>query len=100
MPETPKQEAKRLLSPVDEAYVFFVNDGRVLRDMEELAQALASMSEETYQYHANAEKNDFANWVVDIIKDQQLEASLRKAPSRTQAAKQAASRVSALRKKM
>jgi len=40
--------------------------------MKELETALNTMTDETYSFHANTEKNDFTNWVQDVIKDEKL----------------------------
>ena len=70
-----------------EENLFWVCDGRVLRNIKDLAIALQEMSEETYRFHANETKNDFSNWVKDILKDSRLAASLKKAKSRKDALK-------------
>jgi hypothetical protein len=57
------------------------------------------MTDETFAYHSNVEKKDFTNWVRDIIGDEKLAKDPEKATSRTQAAKQASSRVSFLSRK-
>ena len=61
--------------------------------MRELAEALASMTEETFAYHLNAEKKDFSNWVRDIIGDKKLAEELESALDRNQAASMAAGRI-------
>ena len=100
MTGTLKEQAQKFLSKVPEEYVFRCQDGRVLRDMNELAEALSTMADETFAYHSNVEKKDFSNWVRDIIGDEKLAKELEKATSRTQAAKQTASRVAVLSKKL
>jgi hypothetical protein len=100
MAGTLKEQARKLLSKVPEEYVFRCQDGRVLRDMNELAEALATMTDETFVYHSNAEKKDFSNWVRDIIGDEKLAKDLEKAENRAQAAKQAATRVATLTKRL
>lgn len=92
----PRNEAERLLAKVPEENPFWVSDGRVLREMGELAEALANMSDETYAYHSNDTKTDFANWVRDIIKDETLAKKLEKPISRTEAAQIVAERVAFL----
>ena len=99
MVETLKQEARKFLADVPEEYVFRFSDGHTLRNMKELEDSLKNMTEETYVSHANTEKNDFTNWVRDIIKDEMLAKDLQKAPNRAQAAKLVASRRAALSKK-
>ena len=100
MAGTLKEQAQKFLSKVHEEYIFRCQDGRVLRDMNELVEALSTMTDETFAYHSNVEKKDFSNWVRDIIEDEKLAKDLEKATSRTQAAKQAASRVAVLNKKL
>lgn len=95
-----KQDPKRLLAKVPEEYVFRCCDGRVLRDMKELGEALTSMTEETFAYHSNEEKKDFSNWVKDIIGDEKLARDLRMSLNRTQAAKRVAERVAFLSGKL
>jgi hypothetical protein len=85
-----------MVTDVPVEFVFYCNNGNVLRNMNELASELKSMSDETYSYHANMEKNDFMNWVRDIIKDETLAINLQKARSRSQAARAVTDRVNAL----
>jgi hypothetical protein len=99
MAETLKQKAKRLLADVPNEYVFRCHDGLTLQSMKELGNALNSMADETYVFHANTEKNDFTNWVRDIIKDYVMAKDLQKVTNRTQAAKLVASRIAILSKR-
>ena len=100
MAETLKQEAKRFLANVPEDYVFVCSDGRILRNIKELADALKTMKGVTYASHANATKNDFANWIKDIIKDEMLATDVRKAANQGQAAKRVESRIAVITKRL
>ena len=100
MAETLKQEAKRLLDNVPEEYVFRCCDGSILHSMKELGAALKTMTDETYAFHVTTGKNDFTNWVRDIIKDGRLAKNLQKAPNQAQAAKLVDSRISLLSKRL
>jgi hypothetical protein len=71
---------------VPEDMVFWCHDGRKLRNLQELAEALKAMSEETYRHHVSEYNNDFANWVANVILDEGLSQSLRAARSPQQAA--------------
>jgi hypothetical protein len=82
-----KSQVEKYLTRVPEAHVFWVCDGRVLRDIGELRDALVSMSDQTYAYHANESKNDFTNWIRDIIGDEQLAKDLEKVVNREQSAR-------------
>ncbi|MBS1266958.1 MAG: hypothetical protein MAG795_00928 [Candidatus Woesearchaeota archaeon] len=47
-----------------------------LHNLEELAEALEIMSDESYNHHVNEKKNDFAIWVNDVIKNKELSDKL------------------------
>ena len=100
MAMTLKEQAQKLLAKVPDEYMFRCQDGRILKDMKELEEALATMTDETYAFHANAEKNDFTNWVRDVIGDEKLAKDLGKATNRAQATKQATIRVATLTKRL
>jgi len=100
MVDTLKQEANRFLADVPEEYIFRCCDGQILRNVKELRDSLNTMKEETYVFHVNKEKNDFTNWVRDIIKDERLAKDLQKATNRAQAAKLVASRRATLSKRL
>ena len=95
-----KLDVAKLLSKVPEEYIFWCQDGHVFRNMSELGEALASMSDETFTFHSNSEKNDFANWVRDIIGDGKLARDLARSQNRAQAAKKVAERVDFLKAKL
>jgi hypothetical protein len=100
MVETMKQEAQRLLSDVPGEKVFWVNGGRVLRNLKELGEELKTMSDDTYTYHANLQKNDFINWVRDVIGDEKLAGNLKRVSTRAQMARAVSSRVILLSKRL
>jgi hypothetical protein len=78
--------SQALLSKVPVEFVFWCNNGCVFSDMQELANGLETMTDETYSFHMNPERQDFANWVRDIIKDKSLASDLLQAANRAQAA--------------
>jgi hypothetical protein len=95
-----REEAQKFLANVPEEYVFWCCEGRVFRNMQELGDALGTMIDDTFAYHANAQKNDFSNWVRDIIKDDKLAQDLEESVSRMQAANAVASRIAFLTSKL
>jgi hypothetical protein len=96
--KTKKQTAKSMAkAPVE--LVFWCHDGSVFNDLRELAEGLAAMSDETFFYHSNYEKQDFANWVRDVIEDAWLADELARATSRLQAAECVANRIALLLEK-
>jgi hypothetical protein len=55
---------------------FVLQDGRVLKDIKELADALEHMSEDVYSHHVGNGKNDFSTWVKDVLSEQELAEDL------------------------
>lgn len=88
-----------ILADVQPQYNFIVCDGKVVKNIQELHSALQKMSEETYKYHANREKNDFANWISDILKDAGLAQRIRTSSSKQEAAKILEKVISTVKKK-
>jgi hypothetical protein len=84
---------KKQLERVPEQYVFYCCDGSIFRDMQELAAGLAAMTDQAFTYHSNVEKQDFSNWVRDIIDDIELANALAIARSRQEAADCVAARI-------
>jgi hypothetical protein len=92
----PKEGAQKFLAIVPEEYIFWCCDGSTFRDIKELADGLAAMSEDVFTSHVNSEKNDFYNWVRDVIKDEELASELAAATTRLQAADCVSDRVALL----
>jgi len=78
---------RKRLSEVPDDKVFWCGDGRVFKSLKDLATALNDMTEEIYLRHANGDRNDFSNWVHDVVGDVTLAYQLRKAKSRVTAAR-------------
>jgi len=55
-----------------EENVFWCSDGKVFRNLQELASALETMDDETFSHHANNERNDFSNWIADVFSEKKL----------------------------
>jgi hypothetical protein len=88
--------AEKRLSRVPEEYVFYCCDGGVYRDLAELAAGLAAMTDATFAYHSNRERQDFCNWVRDVVQDIELANQLAMAESRDLAAVCVAERINLL----
>ena len=91
--------AKNRLDDVEKEKQFWCQDGRYLKNLQELKAALEGMKEETFQSHVNETKNDFSTWVNDVIGDDKLARDLRKSASPAQAAKAVAVRIAYLKDK-
>ena len=73
---------KKILGEAPEEHHFVVADGRKLKNVLELADALETMSEEIFRHHANEFKNDFSSWVKDVFYDHSLAEDITRAKSR------------------
>jgi hypothetical protein len=82
-----------ILADTEPEKSFWLSDGRTLKNLKELKDALDTMDEEVWNFHVSAEKNDFANWVEGVFGDKQLGISLRKVKSPRTAAKRVASKL-------
>lgn len=77
-----RQKTEKLaVIQADENSSFWINNGPILKNIKDLADALANMSEELFAYHVNAEKNDFAVWAENVLKDETLAKNLAKSKS-------------------
>ncbi len=88
-----RDQAQKLISNVPEDKVFWSHDGQVFRNLYELERGFNSMNEETFRYHAGANKNDFGTWVREVIGDDQLAQDLERSSNRLDAAMKAETRI-------
>jgi len=82
-----KTIAEERLADVPQEKRFWCSDGRVLKSLPELGVALKQMDEETFRHHSSESRNDFSNWVRDVIGDEKLSRDLLKSTTQAQAAK-------------
>lgn len=61
------EEAKHYLASVPDSQAFRLVNGATARSIEELKSALVQCNDGTFYYHANPEKNDFANWIKGVF---------------------------------
>jgi hypothetical protein len=94
------EEANRRLGDVLDEKRFWCHDGKLTKNLGELGKALNEMSDETFHYHSSEGRNDFSNWIRDVVGDNKLANDLSKAKSRIQASKAVAKRISFLQSKL
>ncbi len=58
---------------------FWVHNGPVLSDLIELRDVLKEIRDEVYAHHVDGQKNDFADWVENVLAEPELAKALRKA---------------------
>ena len=70
---------KKILGEAPEEHHFVVVDGKKLKNIIELADALETMSEAVFMHHVNDARNDFSNWVKDVFYDHSLAEDISRA---------------------
>ena len=70
--------AAKRLGDVPQDKQFLCQDGRVLKNLRDLEVAFRQMSDDTFHHHATETRNDFSNWVRDVIGDEKLARDLKK----------------------
>ena len=73
-----KTKEKPSLISAEDKSCFWINNGPVLKNLNDLKGSLLIMSKETFNYHVNKEKNDFAAWIKEVLKDNALANKLAK----------------------
>jgi hypothetical protein len=84
------------LHDVKAEHTFVLEGHRHLRNLTELSQALATMSDAIFHHHVNEHKNDFAAWVSHCIKDKYLAEKLEHTNKKDVAARMVNERIDEL----
>ncbi len=95
-----KEDAAKVLGEVSGDKRFFCHDGCIASNLQQLADCLSHISEESYNHHVTGEKNDFSNWVRDVFGDIRLANELSRSRDRADAARILNQRILWLKKKL
>jgi len=90
------EDAERILADASPEQCFWVNNGPIIRNLSEMADALGPMKDEIFSHHVNKEKNDFGNWVRDVLKDEELANDIARIKSKERILKKVQSRLKKL----
>ena len=82
-----KKNVPAIMAETEPEKSFWLCDGRALKSLKELSQALENMDISVWEHHVTSEKNDFANWIEGVFGESQLGAAIRKVKSPRTAAK-------------
>jgi hypothetical protein len=74
-----KSVAKASLTYAGNSESFWLSDGQILNNLVALRDALATMNKTIYGHHVTKSKNDFAEWVEQVLGDVACAKSLRAA---------------------
>ena len=67
----------KILEDVSGDKCFWVNNGPVVRNIYEFADALEHMTAASFNYHVTSQKNDFSNWIEGVLGDKELGLKIR-----------------------
>src|SRR3989344_10566 len=84
---------KGLFADVNPEHVFMTKDGAQIKNLRELENKVANMSDEVFMHHVNEGRNDFHNWVNDIYGDQTLATMLMNAKTKADVVRHVRSRL-------
>lgn len=76
-PQQKKSEVLQKEAP--EGQYFNLENGQALKSLKDLKDYIPNMPEDIFSKHVNNEKNDFANWVRNVFKEDQLADKLSNA---------------------
>lgn len=61
--------SKNLLEKVEEGKEFYCKNGKIISNLEELGREIKELELDTFLHHVNEERNDFENWIRDVVGD-------------------------------
>lgn len=70
------------ITMVDEKLCFWTSEGKCLKNAVELLEWIEKSSDEQYNHHVSDQKNDFASWTRDVLKEKDLANAIEKAKMR------------------
>ncbi len=70
------KKINKLKRKLPEHRSFVLNDGNVISSVKELAIEMDNIDDSVFYYHVNESKNDFSNWLKDVLDEIELAESL------------------------
>lgn len=71
-------QSSLFIQDIDPKHYFYLNDGKIIKNLPELSEVLLNISENIFNHHVNNERNDFSNWVRDIFLNNELALEISK----------------------
>jgi len=66
---------------------FWARNGTIIKNLHGLKTAIEHMDQETFDHHVNSGKNDFSEWLRNVIKDEELADKVSRTGSKEEMAK-------------
>jgi len=92
------EDVNLILMDVTPNQHFNLHMGTSIKNLQELAEALEIMDDDAFKHHVTKDKNDFSNWVKNVIYDVDLSKDLFNAKSRKKAFDVVSQRIEQLKK--
>lgn len=52
--------------------VFYLANNEVIKNLDELYMKVSKATDDVFKHHVSENKNDFINWIKDVVKDKDL----------------------------
>ena len=74
-----KSSYKKVSANTKPEFYFKLINGQKIKNLFGLVYALDKMPDDVFYHHANQQRNDFSNWIMDIFKQKKLADEISKA---------------------
>jgi hypothetical protein len=92
-----RDRIEKIFSDVAPEHRFWLVKGGEVKNLEELTSALVTMEDATFKHHVTEERNDFSEWIKNIIQDTELAETLTKIKTRESTLKAIELRIESLK---
>jgi hypothetical protein len=72
-----------ILRNVSPENCFWASNGAIIKNLQELENAIGYMGDDTFRNHVNESKNDFGTWVKEVVADEELASQMSQTTDRT-----------------
>lgn len=70
--------SRKVLGEAPPEFEFYLQDGKKLRSVYELVDALEHMSDDIFKQHVNDAKNDFSSWIKDVFEEPNVAKEIKR----------------------
>ncbi len=72
-PTKPRSSKKdSLIRKLEPEFYFYLSDGRPLKSLLELSDALEEMDDSVFYHHVTQHSDDFAKWISEVFHEEEL----------------------------
>lgn len=89
---------QKFLQDVEDGKKFYAWNGAIIKNLSELDESMRNMDRLTFSHHSNQDRNDFYNWVKEVIGDEHLAGLIKMASTPEETRSIVEARVAELKK--